>query len=195
MPETELEREKDAAIGQLTDAYAQGGMDMAGFERAATRLSACGDSGSLDLEARALGLDMEALRAAIARSPEAHAPEARTTDAVSREAVQLECVSGSVRKVGTWVKSSLYRLGLKSSTARLDLREYEGAKGFRLVIEIAAQSSSVKLIVPEGFEVEDRFSERISSVVRNKPKGPSYGDNIVVLAGSLRSSTVRVRYR
>ena len=53
----------------------------------------------------------------------------------------------------------------------------------------------MKLIVPEGFEVEDRFSERISSVVRNKPKGSSYGDNIVVLAGSLRSSTVRVRYR
>ena len=200
MAETQFEREKDAAIGALTDAYAQGGMDMAGFERAVTRVSACGDSGALELEAKALGLDMAALRGAMAKRAAA-SPAVRDPGAipgsfsVADEAVQLDCVSGSVRKIGAWVKSGLYRLRLKSSAARLDLREYEGARGFRLAVEIEAQSSSVKLIVPEGFEVEDRFSERMSSVVRNRPKGPGYGDNLVVLSGSLRSSTVRVRYR
>jgi hypothetical protein len=191
MSETRLEFEKDAVIRTLTDAYAGGGMDMAGFERAVTRVSSCADSGALELEAKALGLDMASLRASVAL-PAAVAPRELSP---MGEAVRLDCVSGMIRNVGAWVKSPLYRLRLKSSGARLDLREYEGARGFRLMLDIDALSSSIRLVVPEGFEVEDRFTERVSSTVRNKRRGSAYGDNLVVLAGSLHSSVVRVKYR
>ncbi len=109
--------------------------------------------------------------------------------------MELSCVSGNLRKEGDWVKARDYRLALKSSNARLDLTEYEGARGFHLFLDVDATSSNLRLTVPEGFEVEDRFSERVSSVVRNKPKGDGGRDNLVVLTGYLRSSTVRIKYR
>ena len=108
--------------------------------------------------------------------------------------LELSCVSGSIRMTGEWVKARDYRLFLKSSNARLDLTEYEGARGFTLYVDVDAVSSNLRIIVPEGFEVEDRFTERVSSTVRNKPKR-SGGGNLVVLTGYLRSSTVRIKYR
>jgi hypothetical protein len=182
MRETQLEDERNALIQTITEAYSRGAMEMPAFERAVTRLSACADRSALAAEAGALGLALP-LPSSSSRSPEPPAG-----------AVELSCESGNIRKTGDWVKARDYRLALKSSNARLDLMEYEGASGFRLAIEVEAISSSVRLIVPEGFEVEDRFSEHTSSVVRNKPKGPG-GDNLVVLTGRLRSSTVRVKYR
>jgi hypothetical protein len=181
MRDTQLEDERDALIQTVTEAYSRGAMEMPAFERAVTRLSACSDRSALDVEAGLLGLALPV-----------PAPSSPYPEAVSG-AVELNCVSGSVRKTGDWVKARSYKLALKSSNARLDLREYEGARDFRLALDIDAVSSNIRLIVPEGFEVEDRFSERVSSVVRNKSEGEGRG-NIIVLTGYLRSSTVRVRY-
>ena len=185
MPDKQLESEKDALIQSITDGFSRGAIEMGAFERAVTRISACSDSKALALEAESLGIALPPV-ASIAGEAELAPPS---------EAIGLDCVSGSVRKSGLWVKSRRYRLALKSANVRLDLREYEGSRGFRLLVELDARSSSLRLIVPEGFEVEDRFSERVSSTVRNKPKESGYGDNLVVLTGSLSSSTVRVKYR
>ncbi len=182
MDEPGLEDTKDALIASITDAYARGDMDMPSFERAVARIHSGGDRTALATEAAALGLalpDLEPRRDAALQG---------------RDPVELSCVSGRLRQVGDWVRSRRYALSLKSSSARLDLREYEGARGFRLAIDVEAKSSVVKIIVPRGFEVEDRFSERVSSTVRNRGR-EAYGDNLIVLTGSIRSSVVKVKYR
>ncbi|MGO8693223.1 MAG: hypothetical protein ACLQMF_06060 [Rectinemataceae bacterium] len=187
MSDAKLESEKDALIQAITEVYAHGGLDMAAFEGAVTRISACPDSRALATEVETLGLGMPLVLPAVADRRLASAPQ--------REAIQLDCVSSSISKSGDWVASGSYCVRLKSSSARLDLREYEGAKGFRLVIEVEATSSVLSLTVPRGFQVEDRFSERVSSAVRNRPRGESYDDNRIVLTGNLRSSVVKVKYR
>jgi hypothetical protein len=178
MTDSTLERDKDALIRAMTDSYARGGMEMAGFERAVTRVSACADRAALAEEAASLGL---ALSAAAREGP--------------AEAIELDCASGSIRKEGDWVKARRYRMRLQSSSARLDFRAYDSARGFDLEIGLEARSSVVRLVVPPGFEVEDRFSERISSGVRNRPKGEACCGNRIVLTGSLKSSVVKVKYR
>jgi hypothetical protein len=188
MVELSLEEEKDALIQTITDAYARGSMDMPAFERAVTRISASADRDVLASEAAALGLSSP--------TPRAQPPVQSSSGLESAaDAVELTCVSGRIRKTGEWVNGSLYKLSLKSSSVRLDLREYEGVPGFRLVVDLDAISSSVRLIVPEGFEVEDRFSENSSSSVRNRLRGDVYGDNRVLLTGRIRSSVVKVKYR
>jgi hypothetical protein len=185
MREPELEETKDGIIGTITEAYARGDMDMPSFERAVTRIHASGDRTALAIEAAALGLVL----------PEPAPESGAGREIAALGAVELSCVSGSLRQEGDWVKSRRYALSLKSSSARLDLREYEGARGFRLAIDIDARSSVVRITVPKGFEVEDRFSERVSSTVRNRRRGGAFGDNLVVLTGAIRSSVVKIKYR
>jgi hypothetical protein len=187
MAEPGLEEAKDSLIQSITDVYARGDMDMPAFERAVTRIHASGDRQVLAVEAEALGL---ALPVPVPEPQRRSAPPA-----LASPCVELSCVSGNIRKAGDWVRSRAYKLELKSSNARLDLMEYEGSRGFRLAIEVDALSSSLRLTVPKGFEVEERFSESRSSVVRNKAKDGSFGDNLIVLMGYLRSSTVKIKYR
>jgi hypothetical protein len=189
MPETELEERKDALIRIITEDYARDAMQMPAFELAVTRISACADLAALAAEASSLGLALPPQAPVAAFEQPSAALEPRSG------AVELACTSGRIRESGDWLRSRLYRFALKSSTARLDLRAYEGAEGFRLLIEIDAVSSGIRLIVPRGFQVEDRISERASSVLRNRPRGGSFGDNRVLLTGSLRSSVLKVRYR
>lgn len=180
-----LETAKDELIDAMTEAYSRGAMEVSAFERAVARIAASPDAEALAAEATALGF---ATSGAESRS---------RTPPFEYEAdlVELSCVSGSLKLEGEWVKAERYRLYLKSSSARLDLREYEGRRGFRLLIELEAVSSSLRLDLPEGFELSDRISERRSSTLRNKPKGTIYDDCVVALAGSLVSSTLKVKYR
>jgi hypothetical protein len=180
-----LDAAKDRLINEITDAYSRGGMEMGAFERAVTRISASPDAGVLADEASALGF---------ARPAGESGSSTRSVE-LEAELVELSCVSGKLRLEGEWVKAERYRLYLKSASARLDLREYEGRRGFRLYIELEAISSSIRIELPEGFELQDRLSERTSSTVRNKPKSSVYDDCIVLLSGSIRSSTLRVKYR
>ena len=70
------------------------------------------------------------------------------------------------------MKARRYRFGLTSSTARLDFRGYEGKQGMDLELELSAISSSVKILVPLGFEVRDQIQGRQSSTVKNRaPRG------------------------
>jgi hypothetical protein len=187
MSDSRLEREKDELIQRLTEAYARSEMDMQTFERAVSRVSDSPDGLALEAELRGLGL-------ALPVPVPAPSPSGLSLEPVSG-AMELNCVSGSIRKVGDWVKAGSYAMRLQSSNARLDFGAYEGAHGLRLVIEVEARSSNLRLIVPPGFEVEDNFSQRISSVVRNRLRETPYGDNRIVLRGAIRSSTVRVKYR
>lgn len=194
MQDSTIERERDALIQLVTEAYSRGDMEIPAFERAVTRLNVCADRIALDAAANELGLSLPVLSPQAApggRPSPYHVPYA---PAAVAGALELSCVSGSIRMTGEWVKARDYRLSLKSSNARLDLTEYEGARGFTLYVDVDAVSSNLRVIVPEGFEVEDRFTERVSSAVRNKPKGAGDG-NLVVLSGYLRSSTVRIKYR
>jgi hypothetical protein len=176
-----LEREKDGLIQQITTLYSRGDMDLPAFERAVTRINDCADRSLVLAEARSLGV---ALVERADDLPSAAAGEE-----------ELVCVSGALRKRGLWVKARRYKLALTSSSARFDLSEYRDQRGLRLEIDLAAVSSGFRLIVPEGFEVEDHFSDRVSSVVKNEPKRPASGDNRILLTGALRSSVVKVKYR
>jgi hypothetical protein len=186
MTDTTFEAEKDALIHVITDVYVRGDMDMAAFENAVARIHACGEPGDLTAEAYTLGLKLP---------PALLGAGGPAALAAAGEAIEMNCVSASIRKSGDWVASGSYRLKLKSSSVGLDLREYADATGFRLVLDLDATSSVISLTVPKNFEVEDRFSERTSSAVRNKPKGRGYGGNRIVLTGSIRSSVIKVKYR
>jgi ADP-dependent phosphofructokinase/glucokinase len=175
-----LELEKDGLIEQITTLYSHGELDLPAFETAVTRINDCANRSLVAAEARSLRL---ALTPMVDDSLSAGSGEE-----------ELVCVSGTLRLKGRWVKASRYKRALKSSNARLDLSDYREARGLRLEIDLAAVSSGLRLIVPEGFEVEDHFAERVSSVVKNEPKGPSYGDNRVLIMGALRSSVVKVKY-
>jgi len=185
MPETRLEQDKDELIQRLTEAYALNAMDMQSFELAVTRVSGCPDETALRAESASLALSLPVLASARPSAPALRQAEGQS----------LDCVSGNIRKVGDWVRAGRYTMRLQSSNARLDFSAYAGSKGLRLEIELEAQSSSLRLIVPAGFEVEDNFSERISSTVRNRPREAAFGDNHIVLRGQIRSSTVKVKYR
>lgn len=185
MDEPRLERQKDLLIQRVTDVYVRGGIDMPAFEQAVTRINAFSDPRELAAEAASLGIG----------SSLTPVPAAANAVSEPSRGIELNCRSGHIRKSGDWIKAALYRLNLRSASVRLDLREYDGAQGFRLVLDIDAQSSVVRLTVPRGFEVEDQFSENVSSMVRNRQRGDSYGDNRIVLTGRLQSSVVRVRYR
>lgn len=187
MADKALEAAKDELINAMTEAYSRGAMEVSAFERAVTRITASHDAEVLASEASALGL-------ALARSG-AESGSRRLPLEHEADLAEISCVNGKLRQEGEWVKSERYRLYLKSSSARLDLRAYEGRRGFRLFIELEAISSSLRLELPDGFELSDRISERRSSMLRNKPKGPVYDDCLVVLSGSLVSSTVKAKYR
>lgn len=195
MQDSTIANEREALIQLVTEAFSRGDMEMPAFERAVTRLNACADRPALEAEAGALGLSLpvvvHAETPAVATDRRLSPYQASPAPA---NALELSCVSGSIRMTGEWVKARAYRLFIKSSNARLDLMEYEGSRGFRLDIDIDAVSSNLRIIVPEGFEVVDQLSERVSSTVRNKPKHAS-GDNLIVLTGYIRSSTVRIKYR
>jgi hypothetical protein len=197
MPDSRFEGKKDAIIGTITEAFARGDMEMPAFEAAVTKINASPDETALAATAAELGI---ALPAPLAQPDPAAAPvafsSASSPSPASADApIDLACRSSNLRKIGDWLRSRHYRLALQSSNARLDLGEYEGVRGLRLLVEVEAASSNLKLIVPAGFRVEDRFAENSSSNVRNRPKDAPYGDNVVVLMGSLRSSNVRVRYK
>lgn len=175
---TSLTTRKDSLIQRVTEAYVRGDLDMPAFELAVTGINACPDDPSLGVLASSLGLAL--------------APGGPPSPIADR--LELSCVSGSLRQEGAWVKARRYRLGLTSSTARLDFRGYEGQQGMDLEIELSAISSSVKILVPLGFEVRDQIQGRQSSTVKNRPpEGQAL--NRVVLTGAIRSSAVKVSYR
>jgi hypothetical protein len=107
------------------------------------------------------------------------------------ELIELGCSSGSIKRSGAWVSARRYRIKVVSSSVSLDFGAYAGESGMRVEIESHATSSAIKLILPRGFRVEDRVSSRISSTVRCD--GFDEGDNLVILSGSLVSSTIRAR--
>ena len=181
MPTIDLEGDKNALIQVITDAYVHGEMDVTLFEGAVSRITATKDESTLAVEAASLGLSFPAF--VTAGSPSLGEP------------IDLDCGSASIRKMGDWLRSSRYRLKLRSSSVRLDLRDYADARNFHLDLEIVAVSSSIKLIVPRGFEVEDRIEDQQSSVVRNRPRGAASGTQLIRIRGSLRSSTLGISYR
>jgi hypothetical protein len=185
MQESRLESQKDEMIQRLTEAYSRNAMDMQEFERAVTRVSSCADSSALQAEGASLE---RSLALPVLAKPGAELEPVP-------ESLRLDCTSGSIRKTGDWVRAGRYAMALRSSSARLDFSAYEGSRGRSLVIEVEMQSSNLRLVVPPGFEVQDDFSERTSSNVRNKPRDGGSGGNRIVLRGSLRSSNVKVKYR
>lgn len=186
-----LDGQKDKIIQELTTLYSRGDMDLPSFETAVVRVNASADLVALLAEARAHMGDARALEAL---SPRATAPRATAPSPAETSAVELSCVSGSIRKSGAWVDARRYRLALKSSVARLDFSSYAGAEGFRFELELEAVSSSIILILPAGFSVDDRLSGRVSSSFRDKPKGEAFGDNRLVVSGDIRSSVVKAKY-
>jgi hypothetical protein len=171
----DLEAEKDAIIDRITVAYSKGEMELAAFELAVARISGCADGAALAAEASKLGLDLRA----------------RTVPLPAEELIELGCRSGSIKKSGTWVSARHYRITVVSSWVVLDFSAYEGSSGMRVEIEPIATSSQIKLILPRGFRVEDRVAHRTSSSIRCD--GFDEGDNLVIVSGSLVSSTVKAR--
>jgi hypothetical protein len=191
-----LDGQKDKIIQELTTLYSRGDMDLPSFETAVVRVNASADLVALLAEARAHMGDARALEALSPRAtvPRATAPRATAPRPAETSAVELSCVSGSIRKSGSWVDARRYRLALKSSVARLDFSSYAGAEGFRFELELEAVSSSIILLLPAGFSVDDRLSGRVSSSFRDKPKGEAFGDNRLTVSGDIRSSVVKVKY-
>jgi|GEM_PF-1982840 len=194
MTPSTLDAIKDRLIEGITEAYARGAMEAADFERTVTRVAAAPDAEALAAEASAFGRSM-GIEIPAPLENRGASPPRPPIPAGGGEVVELSCVGGDLREEGDWVRSGAYRISLKSSNGRLDLREYEGEPGFRLLLELDLVSSNLKLIVPEGFEVEDRISERRSSTFRDRPEGGIYDGCVVTLTGSLRSSNLRVRRR
>ena len=181
MPSTELEGKKNAFIEVITDSYVRGSLDMPAFESAVGRITASSDEASLAVEAASLGLSLPAV--------------IKAATEVEGESVDLDCVSGNIRKEGDWLRSGRYRLRLRSSSVRLDFRHYAYGPSFRLELDLLSVSSTIRLIVPRGFQIEDRIDERQSSVVKNRPKVIDREGSVIQLRGSLRSSVIKVTYK
>lgn len=175
--ETALDSRKKSLVERLTDVYARGGMELAAFEAALSRITDSASDGELAAEAAALGLGLSA--PAGAPGPDAE------------ELIERGCTSGTIREEGEWIKARKYRYKLVSSYLILDFRAYELSAGIRVEIELAAVSANVRLLLPRGFSVEDRIEGRISSVVRNAKDEERGASNVVVLSGTIQSSTVR----
>ena len=108
MQDSTIEREREALIQLVTEAYSRGDMEMPAFERAVTRLNVCADRSALEAEAGVLGLSLPVLAPQMA--PPQAAAQGMGLDAYqpappSANPLELSCVSGSIRMTGEWVKA------------------------------------------------------------------------------------------
>jgi hypothetical protein len=171
-----LGKRKDALIDTLTDLYAADRLQMEDFENLVSQVHAADSETAL----KALVLSRTELQTQ-AR------PAARADEIVAS--------MSTLRKRGRWLVSD--RLAIKGhmSTVVLDLREYAYEPGFRLLVRLDLDMSTIKLIVPRAFAVTDHFESNSMSSIKNRPRlvGAPLGE--IVLTGSLNMSTVKVRYR
>lgn len=102
---------------------------------------------------------------------------------------------GTLKKKGDWVDADAYRLSGRMSNYELDLREYEGVSGFRLFLEVDLDMSTLRLIVPDGWVVSCNLDSNIASNVKDKGPSAPWGDNRIEIAGGLKMSTIKVKYK
>ncbi|MFB9234121.1 DUF1707 domain-containing protein [Plantactinospora siamensis] len=108
------------------------------------------------------------------------------------ESAQLRSRASSLRRAGRWVVPRRLLIETRSSSVRLDLTQAVITSPTVEVL-LDVQSSSVQLILPPGASAEVHDVELTASSARARV--PDSGGLHVVLRGTLRSSSLRVRYQ
>lgn len=113
----------------------------------------------------------------------------------SDEPLVLETGSGTIKRNGAWVVPRHIRAQCSSGTVKLDFTEAKCPYP-EVVVEASAKSGSVILIVPRGWAVRIESASTTSGSVLSKANDPvEPGAPLLRVHGSVRSGTVKVRYR
>lgn len=112
----------------------------------------------------------------------------------SDEPLLLETGSGTIKRTGAWLVPRRIRAQCGSGTVKLDFTEATCPP--EVVVEASARSGSVILIVPRGWAVRIESASTTSGSVVSKANDPvEPGAPMLRVHGSVRSGTVKVRYR
>ncbi|MQA79856.1 MAG: DUF1707 domain-containing protein [Streptosporangiales bacterium] len=112
----------------------------------------------------------------------------------SGEPLVLETGSGTIKRSGAWLVPRRIRAQCGSGTVKLDFTEATCPP--EIVVEATARSGSVVLIVPRGWAVRIESASTTSGSVLSKANDPvEPGAPLLRVHGSVRSGTVKVRYR
>lgn len=179
-PDATLQEGRDALIGRLATLYARDRLDLAAFEDLVVQANACAD--------------LPALRGLVATCPAL--AEAPAEPAVQgREPQQINTNMGKVVREGRWLESDLVQLQASMGTVILDLRDYEDEATLDLVLELACNMSTIKLVLPRGFRAVEALDSNSMSTYKDHCRDGWDGRGTVRLTGHASMSTIKVNYR
>ena len=172
MNDRELETRRESLINQVTQAYANNGLEMEKFELIVTQLQSADTAGDLEQIATTLPL---------------------WRDIQFRE---INANYGNIRMEGPWLGAPAWHIAGKGSNIRLDLRDYDNVEGLRIVFDLDLKGSNCKIILPFGWSLETHFDTIEASNTKNRPpRDYPLGSNQIIVTGSLVNSNFKVRYR
>ncbi len=168
----DLEPRKEALRDRFAEAYARGVLDEDAFEGRLQALEAVPDDRALALiEAEATAL----LPVAAPAEPQV-----------------LRVTAARLRKTGPWFRSGHIRVEGERSVIRLDFSDLAAHPGSRVLIDLALEGSTCRIILPYGTAVEEEL-ENEASVIRLKPRGENLHDLGIVVRGKAVRSVVKIQ--
>jgi len=171
------------------------------LERVRSLLSRAVGQGSLQLDEFAERLDAALaartraqLNAAVADLPGVAAAPHLPAEAVDSAPISVSARWSSVVRAGRWRVPSELPVRARLASVKLDFSRAELTSPV-VRVELAAAVSSVTLILPRNGTADTlAVSNFASSISTRADSGPPYGPLHVVLAGSLRLSSLSVDY-
>ena len=112
--------------------------------------------------------------------------------AAGSEVLTLRTRSSSLKRAGRWIVPRRVELDVRSASVRLDLTEAE-FPALTVEVDISAKSSSITVVLPPGGSATLHELELTASTT--SARVPEAGSPHLILRGTLKSSTLRVRYQ
>jgi len=106
----------------------------------------------------------------------------------------IEADRSSVRKEGKWVQSPRVLVRAVGSNVRLDLRSHMIESDQRMHLNLDADASNIRIIVPRDIDVIEQLESNRMSVFR-AGRGDLATRGAIIITGTIARSNVRVRRR
>jgi hypothetical protein len=161
-------------------------MDESSFEAFAARVQDANDPAELDAAAAAL---------APLFPRDGSVASGKTSRQDLAPARELALNMSTLKKRGDWVDARSYSLAGRMSTIVFDFLEYRDSPDFFLAFDIDLSMSTLKIVVPEDWQVDIRLSRNSASTVKDRGPAPGRRGGRITVDGSVSMSTLVVKRR
>jgi hypothetical protein len=183
-------QERDRVIAWLTDAFAQGALEVDEFERRV----GLAQTGSSTTELQALTADLSLAPPSGAPAP---APaRSLVPEAQVRRSATVVSVMGGTRRTGAWTVPRKLKVVALMGGSQLDFREAHLPAG-RIDVHVMALMGGVELIVPPHLAVEAQGLAVMGGFehVERAPKAPEPGQPVLRVTGVAIMGGVSIEMR